>query len=379
MPLVKKRKRILIILLSILALVSLSVFLLRSLHRPYVIAVVKKSQSETQSLNPTRLKAALSISWDDYWEEKGPRRNLELQYFTYNEEGPAHSTIEEELSEDRVIALIGDISSSTTQELAAIAHRMEIPHLSPIATDETIIEGHPWSFSPRTRLKHESQAIIEIIQNNLETHGLILLSTDMSGFKFRYNDFKERANRAGMDILLDLDIHTQQEDFSSIIEQIEKIPSHIPLVTFLSTSHTIDLYQQLKVMGLSHPKVSTAITMTQEIVPYLGEAGTGTYAPIISFYLEGEKDEKSSGFANTYGEILGTGRVDYSALSIYESLWVLLEVIEEVGQEPEKIRQGLLSYRGRPLVGYVSFNENGLLQENNHLVAQIRDGEIISK
>lgn len=376
MSLKKSRKSLFLILLAIV-IGGLFIFLLLPyLNRPYTIAVVKKSQSETASLNPTRLKAALSLAWDDYWKNTSPQRPLQLEYYIYEGDGPLESEIKRDLQEDNIIAIIGDISSSATWELASIADTLEVPHLSPIATDEAIMRDYPWTFSPRTRLKHESQAIIEIIQEILECKSLILLYTDTSGFIFRYQDFKDRILELGLEILLEIEIHPQLEDFRPIIEKIEEFPPTVPLVTFLSSGHTIDLYQQIKIQDLTHPKISSSVVMTQEMVEYLGEAGEGVYSAIVSFYLYGEEEEKSRDFSTDYVNFLGTGRVDNTALSIYESLWVLLDVIEEIGVEAQKIREGLLTYRGRPLTGYVSFDSYGLLEENNHHIVQIEDGAL---
>lgn len=380
MSLIKKRKNTLILLLLAILTGSLFVYsILPYLHRPYIIAVVNKSQSETASLNPTRLKAALSLSWDKYWEGSNPKRPLELRYYTYENDGPAQSRIEEQLKDDNVIAVIGDISSAATWELAAIAHYLEVVHLSPIATDEEIMIDHPWSFSPRTRLQHESEAIIAIIEEQLDCSGVIILYTDISGFLNRYQDFKERAIERGLSIFLDLEIDSQLEDFRPIIDKIQELPPTAPVVSFISSSHTIDLYQQMIIQNLPHPRISSAAVIDQEMVGYLGEAGEGVYSAIVSFHLLAEKEKKSSDFSANYIRLLGTGRVDNTALSIYESLWALLDVIEEVGVEPKKIREGLLAYQGKPLTGSISFDGFGLLEKNNHLVVQIEDGKLITR
>lgn len=375
--LLKKRKKALFLLALSLIFGSLLVFyVLPSFNKPYTIAVVHISQAHTASLHPTRLRAALSLAWDDYWAERKPNQKIQLKHYTYEGDGPILSEIINALEEDRVIALIGDFTSSTTKELATIANHLRVPHLSPIATDETIIEEQPWTFSPRTRLKHESEAIIGIIQDELLCSNLILLATDIAGFMNRYQDFKERALGLGLEILLDIEIDSRMEDFGAIINEIQEIPSATPIVSFISSNQTVDFYQQLSIQGLGHPRISSAAVINQEIVGYLGEAGEGVYSAIVSFFLVAEEEKKSRDFSANYMEFLGTGRVDNTAISIYESLWALLEVIEEVGVDPEKIREGLLAYRGRPLTGYVSFDTSGLLAENNHLVAQIRDGAI---
>lgn len=347
-------------------------------NRPYIIAVVHKDQSDTVSLHPTRLRAALSIAWEDFWEDRSPPMNLQLKHYTYEGDGPLQGEIVEQLEEDRVIAFIGDFTSRTTQELASIAHTMEVPHLSPIATDEMITIEYPWTFSPRTRLKHETQTIIEIIETQLQHQQIILLVTDTVGLMNRYDDFKEQALTRGLEIVLDIKIDGEREDFSTILEKIISLPSDVPMVSFILSRQTIHLYQQMKVQDLSHPKISSANVMSQELLHYLGEASEGVYSALVSFHLLAEEDEKSRDFSRDYITSLGTGSVDNTALSIYESLWVLLDVIEEVGIEAEKIKERLLTYRGRPLTGYISFDSSGLLKENNHLIILIENGRMVT-
>jgi ABC-type branched-subunit amino acid transport system substrate-binding protein len=360
----------------LLAMVMLLIVCCRaSDHRPTVL-VITRDQSDTTSLNPSRLSVTSEMALRGYREAYPGGVPIRHVFITYKgDDGNGVAAAEEYLRTDRnVLAVIGDIGSPTTRLVAEFAEKHKLVHLSFFATDDAIFQKHPWSISYRSTLEQEHRVLLDILQDRLKAQRLVLVKTNNQTINPRFVHFKSRVTESGLTIqsewLYERNIYDFREDLQSV-----DWAGMDALVIMLAADQTEHYLQQLQLAGIRLPVVVTTPSLQPEAFADMASIALELYGlmPSAQIQLADSGDQKFQYFKEGYQTAMGNNRFDTGGFWAYDGFLLLHELLQEA-RTAEELRKALMVYKGNRLVGSIRFNEFGILLDTTFTPIRIVDG-----
>lgn len=304
-------------------------------------------------------------------KDKQQGKTVFHQTFTYTDEvDEAYQEVREHLKNNQTImALVGDVSSSRTLYLSELAKEFQIPHLSFFATDDSIFEENPWSFSYRYRYADELE-ILQTIIDYLDSPSMVVISCDISSIFNRGQDFIESMEYSGETILQTVDVEHQKMDFTDFIEELKSNDELDLIVTFLNEDQFVHFLQQLNREMPHLPVLTTGLILH----PQMLSSFLGIHNPIYSFapyyYLSYLEDTEIHSFFEEYKISLGVHRIDSIAPWIYDGFLLLHSLLPQA-KSPSQLREALETYQGDRLLGPIYFNQKGFIESNTLVPVEI--------
>jgi hypothetical protein len=373
----KLKKKLLIPLIIMIIIIIVFISLIINFKTEnYIILIVTKHQSDTASLNPTRLEVASEMALNKLNETSKKHNKITHKYIFYTgNEMEGYKKVEEFLkSNSNVIALLGDFNSAGTSLLASLALKYEIPHISLFAIDETIFHDNPWSFSYRSTLAQEHETMMGII-NDLNSKNVAFISCDLSNILSRSEEFRKVLKAENKTIFYDKIFSREEKNFKEQIEfLIKEQDNYDSIILFLASNQIEHFLQQAYIYNIQKPIIISVISMSFEGVKELQgiELEMHSFVP-LAFLKLSEDDEEFLSLANYYRIAIGYHRFDSLGPWIYDAMILLHELILS-NKTPEELRNSLQNYNDMRIIGPVSFNQNGILEESTFKKVKIIDG-----
>lgn len=348
-------------------------------HPPEILFITK-DQSDTLSLNPSRLEVAAAMALESFGSEDEKETRLQHRFIRYTGEeaqgyGQAKAYLE---SNHAVVALVGDFNSAGTAYVAKLAKDFEIPHLSFMATEEEIFQHNPWSFSYRSLVAHETQALLTLVTDRLESKAVIGVYNDLSNIQDRWKAVESLLPEQGVTVSWSKEVSRDQRDFRPFFQSLasKDMESHT-LMLFLSSGQLEHFLQQASMAEISQAILVSPVTLAPEIVSELPELNMPIYSLVQGFYFglqEGEKEELAA-FAEAYRINFGQHRMDGLAPWIYDGVKLLHELVEQ-GLVAKELRESLEAYHEMRMMGTLCFDQVGRIQENPFVEVTIHKGQL---
>lgn len=347
-----------------------------------IILFVIKDQSDTMSLNPTRLETAAQLALEQHTRDTGdtaahPRHHF-ISY-TGDEAIGAELARDFILENPDVVALVGDISSTGTRLLANVAQELEVPHLSFFATDESIFGLSEWSFSYRERVSHETDALLFLIEDHLVLERPLLIVNDLTNLVPRWREVGTALEESGIRVSGVVEVPRDSFDFTDDIERIVEDEFNADgVVSFLTADQTEHMLQQFTRAGVSMPVLLSGVVLDYEnLVDFAGlDLDIYSFAFEHTLRLHEGNDELLTEFARRYQLSMGVRRVDSLGPWIFDGIMMLHECLDEHSTRVE-LRDALSRFDEERMVGNVRFDETGSLPERTFRLIRLEAGSIV--
>lgn len=347
--------------------------------REATIVIISRDQSDTASLNPSRLRITADLALRSY--QAGPHRAVRISHklITYSgDESNGVAQAEQYLKKDRhVIALVGDIGSSGTRLVAELADRYKLPHLSFFATDDAIFEQYPWSFSYRSTLQQETAVLLDILLRHLSAQRLTVVKTSNASLNARLANLKSLMVGSGLEIVTEYEFGRDIHDFRSCIARHDWTGTDA-LLLFLSSAQTEHCLQQLNMGGITVPIVLSSISVPEAVLDELSSINLSMYSlmPSAQVRLDRLTDERFVPFKSLYPVAMGNNRFDSLGLWAYDGFLLLHEFLQQASS-PEQVRQALSALLGNRMVGNIRFNSSGILEDSTFTAVRLEGGSFV--
>ena len=367
------------ILIAILS--SLFVSCRTNEHRVTVL-IISRDQSDTTSLNPSRLSVTSEMSLRGYKEMSVNGVHIKHTFITYTgDDGNGVKAAEEYLETDKnVVAVIGDIGSPTTRLVAEFAEKHELVHLSFFATEDAIFEKHPWSFLYRSTLQQEHDILIDMLQNGMNARRLVIIKTNNQTINPRFVHFTNMLSVTDLAIQSEWLYERNVYDFRKDIAAVNWANADA-LVVMLAADQTEHYLQQLQLSGIRIPIIMTTPSLQPEAFADMAPITLEMYGlmPSAQIRLADSGDEQFSLFRDRYRTAMGNNRFDSGGFWAYDGFLLLHDLLQEARTSGE-LWKALRSYNGDRPVGRIRFNESGILQDTTFTPIRIVGGsyEVLS-
>lgn len=192
-------------------------------------------------------------------------------------------------------------------------------------------------------------------EQGYETWAIIHDTTDYGKGHNQY--FRENLKKEGGEILATFGVTADQQDFTAELTQIKELDPDVIYFGGL-TPIGVRIRAQMEKLG-----IDALFQGTSGIVSDAFIEGTGELAEGVVAFREGAPTEKLPGgqyFLEKYNaQDYDAGPEAYGAFA-FAAMNLILDTIEEVGPDREKVRDALNKVQGRDsIVGEISFDEHG--------------------
>ena len=320
---------------------------------------------------------------------------VKIELLVKDTEGEPHKAgllCEELMREDKVISVIGPLSSESAGEAGTVAERWGIPLITPAVKERnetTSVNSVFWLSSSPTR---KAKSMAEFLIRNQKFTDFVILLPEEGQSRIEALDFKETVEKLGGKLVTVEHYPFGTDDFSTYIRKIKSVLLGMEPSTLQDESGSFFDQMPARVDGffisadesqmytilssLSNFKIyTTIIGMEMWKDPHLLSLAQSLKQEMIftSEEYSDDKKPKREDFLNLYHAKYEKEPDQFFKLG-YDSMKLLLSILEN-STSPEEINDALLKtsdFKGAS--GEISFDENG---ENSYVpIYKLENGQL---
>jgi branched-chain amino acid transport system substrate-binding protein len=286
--------------------------------------------------------------------------------------GQSATAVRKLITQDKVIAILGDATSSATLESAPIAQSDKIPMITPSATNPRITEVGDFVFRVCFLDEFQGRVIARFARKNLKAQNVAILtdtkqdySVDLAKF------FKDEFTKLGGTISVDQSYATGDTDFRAQLTSIRAAKPDVICVPGYYQEVGL-IIRQGRQIGLKMPFIGCDGWANQALLDVGGKAVEGCY--FTNHFSPDDQAANVKNFVEKYRQKYGSVPDTFAALG-YDAARMLAGAIQRAGTiETIAIRDVLAKtadFEG--VTGRISFDTHRNASKPG-LVVTIKDG-----
>jgi len=275
---------------------------------------------------------------------------------------------------DRVLGVLGSMSSDTTHVALRVALKAEVPEITTISTDPTITQiVVPWIFRMLADDWSQSRALADLVFRERGFKRVCLLEHNNRYGRMGSMELKRTAKRMKRPIRLALKYPSGQKDFTAFIDKIEAYQPDA-IVNWGLYPQAARIVRQLKARGIDLPYFGADGLVSQAFIEQAGEAAEGV---VVTYPYDYYRDDPLTKAFNEKFERIHGYPPDSFAAHGYDSMHVMWRAILEGGLNRTRVRDALARTKDfHGVIGPISFDHR-----NNFMggvtFAVVHDGKFL--
>jgi branched-chain amino acid transport system substrate-binding protein len=333
-----------------------------------------KQQAQSESI---RLGSVLALSGAQASFGQSTRKGIELALKEINDQGgilgkkitvnffdnqskPEESAtvLTRIITQDKVVAILGDTASSNSLAMAPVAQRYKIPFVSPSSTNPRVTQVGDYIFRVCFIDPFQGEVMAKFAAESLKLNKIAVLRDIKSDYSVGLADFfKNTFTGLGGDIVADLSYAEGDVDFKSQLTAIKSLnPEAIFVPGYYNEAGLIA--RQARELGMSLPLLGGDGWDSTKLTEIGGSALEGSY--FSNHYSPEDPTPEGRRFIETYKVMFPNEIPDGLSVTGYEAMLILGDAIRRAGStEASKIRDALASTRNFAAPsGLISINEH---------------------
>jgi branched-chain amino acid transport system substrate-binding protein len=271
--------------------------------------------------------------------------------------GQSSTAVRKLITQDKVVAILGDATSSATLEAAPIAQDDKIPMITPTATNPRITEVGDFIFRVCFLDEFQGRVLAKFTREKLNAEKVFTLidvkqdySVDLSKF------FKDEFSKLGGKIVGEQSYSTGDTDFRAQLTSIRAAQPDVVCVPGYYQEVAL-IVKQGRQIGLNMPFVGCDGWADQALVAIGGKAVDGCY--FTNHFSPDDPTPIVKEFVARYQEKYGAPPDTFAALG-YDAARLLADAIKRAGSPDSKaLRDALAETAGfGGVTGQISFDAN---------------------
>lgn len=258
------------------------------------------------------------------------------------------------VNSDRVKIIFGAAASSVSLALAPQANSKQVILFSSISTADDLSHAGDYFFRNVPKNNVQGKTASEFLAKNLGLTKVAILSNNNDYGVSISGGFREASATNGLQIIFDESYNDGSKDFKATLTKLKSIRPEAIFIPGYYQESTIIL-KQAREVGLETIFFGGDGSYSDELIQNAGEASEGFYCTIMNI------DEEADYYKTFYKAFKTTydREPDVYDAYAYEACMILKEAVGSVGNEPNKIREYLLTSKFNSLTGEISFESNG--------------------
>jgi branched-chain amino acid transport system substrate-binding protein len=269
--------------------------------------------------------------------------------------GESATIVKKFISRDKVVAVLGEIVSSRTLEVAPICQNARIPLVSPGATAPEVTTKGDYIFRACFIDPFVGTITAKFARETLKAKRAAVLSSVSSAQSVGLaRFFREKFTAEGGVIALEQKFNEGDKDFRAQLTAIRAAGVEAVFIPAYYTEAAL-ICKQARDLGLTAPLLGTDGWESSEFIAIGGKAVEGCY--LVTHYSAENGSSVVKDFNTRYQQRWGTPSNALSALG-YDAAKLLIDALRRAGTtEPAKVRDALAATRGFPgAAGTITFD-----------------------
>ncbi len=254
--------------------------------------------------------------------------------------GESATVVKKLISRDKVIALIGEVSSTRSLEAAPVAQQAKIPMIAPAATNPDVTKTGDFIFRVCFIDPFQGTVMAKFAQEDLKVKNVAIIASVSNAYSVGLAKFvRETFTKAGGTISVEQKYSEGDKDFRAQLTAVKAAGVEAVFVPGYYTESAL-IVRQARDLGLTVPFLGGDGWEDEQLLKIAGDALNGCY---YSTHFSAENNDPTVGaFVAKYkkrwnGEVPGA----FSALG-YDAVYVLVDAIKRAGTtEGVKLRDAL--------------------------------------
>lgn len=268
-------------------------------------------------------------------------KQLELAYEdNQTKPGESATVVKKLISRDKVIALIGEVSSGRSLEAAPIAQQAKIPMIAPAATNPEVTKKGDYIFRVCFIDPFQGTVMAKFAQNDLKAKKVAIISSVSNAYSVGLAKFfRETFTKGGGKVAVEQKYSEGDKDFRAQLTAVKAAGVDAVFVPGYYTESAL-IVRQARDLGITVPLIGGDGWEDEQLLKIGGEALNGCY---YSTHFSAENNDPAvAKFVSKYksrwnGEVPGA----FSALG-YDAVYVLVDAIKRAGTtDGPKLRDAL--------------------------------------
>ena len=302
-------------------------------------------------------------------------RPLELAYEdNQTKSGESATAVKKLLSRDKVVALIGEVSSGRSLEAAPIAQAAHIPMVAPAATNPKVTQTGNYIFRVCFIDPFQGTVMAKFAKDDLKARKVAILSSVSNAYSLGLAKFfKETFTASGGEIGTEKNFSEGDKDFRAQLTAVKAAGVDAVFVPGYYTESAL-IVRQARDLGLTVPFFGGDGWEDEQLLKIGGDALNGCY---YSTHFSAENtDPVVAGFATKYkarwgGEVPGA----FSALG-YDAVYVIADAIKRAGTtDGPQLRDALAATKDFPGVSGVTTIDKDRNASKAATIIALHDGK----
>jgi len=270
--------------------------------------------------------------------------------------GEAATIAKKLISRDKVVALLGEITSGRTLEAAPVAQNAKIPLISPGATAPEVTTKGNYIFRVCFIDSFQGTVMAKFARNSLKLRRVALLSSVSSAQSVGLSKyFKQKFAEDGGTVALEQKYSEGDKDFRAQLTAIKAAGVEGIFVPGYYAEAAL-ICKQARDLGMDLPLFGVDGWESSELINIGGKAVEGAY--FSTHYSPASKDPLVTSFNERFTKRWGSGTDALSALG-YDSAMLLIDAIKRAKTtEPAKLREAIAATKNfRGVTGLITLDE----------------------
>jgi len=271
--------------------------------------------------------------------------------------GQSATAVRKLITQDKVVALLGDATSSATLEAAPIAQADKIPMITPTATNPRITEVGDFIFRVCFLDEFQGRVLARFAREKLKAQKIFTLTDVKQDYSIDLlKFFKEEFTKLGGTIVGEQSYSTGDTDFRAQLTPIRVAKPDAVFVPGYYQEVAL-IVKQARQIGLTMPFIGCDGWANQTLLAIGGKAVDGCF--FTNHFSPDDQSPIVNSFVTKYQEKYGVLPDTFSALG-YDAARLLADAIKRAGSsDPQAIRDALAKTAGfQGVTGEISLDAN---------------------
>ena len=287
-------------------------------------------------------KRAMDLAVNEINQQKAiPGKTLRLVIEDTQSDPKQSATIAKKFADDpKIVAVIGDFSSSASLAAAPILLSAKKVQLSPTASDPKFAASGDYMFSIVGSQQGEAPFLANMALKDMggKNIGVMYINNDWGSVT--KDIFVDSVKKAGGQVAEEIAYLPTDKDFRASLTRLQ---AKQPDVLFVAGFYDqVSLMQKQRAdLGWNVPVLCPSSCYSPLMIEQGGQAAEGQ--KLAAVFFPTDPSPKVQAFVKSYKDVAGQEPNQFAALA-YDSVWLLASTIAKTGTDSTKIRDGLMNF-----------------------------------
>ncbi len=319
-------------------------------------------------------KKAMDLALSEITKQNAiPGKTLKLVIEDTQSDPKQAATIAKKFADDpKIVAVIGDFSSSASLAAAPILLEAKKVQLSPTASDPKFAASGEYMFSIVGSQLGEAPFLADMALKQMggKKIGVMFINNDWGNVT--KDIFVDSVKKSGGAVVEEVPYLPTDKDFRASLTRLQ---AKQPDVLFVAGFYDqVSLMQKQRAdLGWKVPVLCPSSCYSPLMIQQGGDAAEGQ--KLAAVFFPTDPSAKVQAFVKSYKEVAGQEPNQFAALA-YDSVWLLASTIAKTGTDSTKIREGLANFASgyTGVTGEMKFNSDRIVVKK-YVPLQIKNGQ----